>query len=105
MIKESDKDEKEFVKQIKVDIESYYRENPKYIIFFIYDPQKKTINKNNFYDFYFRSVSEQKFFTLFLETRKQELKETFIMWELTTVTSTSLRECGLCPMEFRITLI
>ena len=37
--------------------------------------------------------------------RKQELKETFIMWELTTVTSTSLRECGLCPMEFRITLI
>lgn len=50
MIKESDKDEKEFVKQIKVDIESYYRENPKYIIFFIYDPQKKTINNNNFYD-------------------------------------------------------
>ena len=49
MIKESDKDEKEFVKQIKVDIESYYRENPKYIIFFIYDPQKKTINNNNFY--------------------------------------------------------
>lgn len=50
MIKESDKDEKEFIKQIKVDIESYYRENPKYIIFFIYDPQKKTINNNNFYD-------------------------------------------------------
>lgn len=50
MIKESDKDEKEFIKQIKIDIESYYRENPKYLIFFIYDPQKKTINNNNFYD-------------------------------------------------------
>lgn len=50
MIKESDKDEKEFIKQIKIDIESYYRENPKYLIFFIYDPQKKTTNNNNFYD-------------------------------------------------------
>lgn len=50
MIKESDKDEKEFVKQIKIDIESYYRDNPKFIIFFIYDPQKKTVNNNNFYD-------------------------------------------------------
>ena len=39
-----------FIKQIKIDIESYYRENPKYLIFFIYDPQKKTINNNNFYD-------------------------------------------------------
>ena len=25
-------------------------ENPKYLIFFIYDPQKKTTNNNNFYD-------------------------------------------------------
>lgn len=50
MIKETDKDEKEFVKQIKIDIESYYRENPQYLIFFIYDPQKKTTNNNNFYD-------------------------------------------------------
>ena len=50
MIKESDKDEKEFIKQMKIDIESYYRYNPKYLIFFIYDPQNKTTNKNHFYD-------------------------------------------------------
>lgn len=50
MIKESDVNEKEFIKQIKIDIESYYRYNPKYLIFFIYDPQNKTTNKNHFYD-------------------------------------------------------
>lgn len=50
MIKESDTNEKEFIKQIKIDIESYYRYNPKYLIFFIYDPQNKTTNKNHFYD-------------------------------------------------------
>lgn len=50
MIKDSDNDEKEFIKQIKIDIESYYRYNPKYMIFFIYDPQNKTVNKNHFFD-------------------------------------------------------
>ena len=50
MIKDSDNNEKEFIKQIKIDIESYYRNNPKYMIFFIYDPQNKTVNKNHFYD-------------------------------------------------------
>ena len=50
MIKKSDKDEKKFIEQIKIDIESYYRYNPKYLIFFIYDPQNKTTNKNHFYD-------------------------------------------------------
>ena len=50
MIKDSDKDEKEFIKQIKIDIESYYRYNPKYMIFFIYDPQNKTVDRNHFFD-------------------------------------------------------
>lgn len=50
MIKDSDNNEKEFIKQIKIDIGSYYRNNPKYMIFFIYDPQNKTVNKNHFYD-------------------------------------------------------
>lgn len=50
MIKEKDTDEKEFIKQIKIDIESYYRSNPRYMIFFIYDPENKTKDKNNFYD-------------------------------------------------------
>jgi len=37
--------------------------------------------------------------------QKTRIKGNVHYVELTTVTSTSLRECGLCPMEFRITLI
>lgn len=50
MIKEKDYDEKKFIEQIKVDIQSYYRIKPKYIIFFIYDPQNKTKDKKHFED-------------------------------------------------------
>lgn len=50
MIKQKDKDEKKYIEQIKVDIESYYRYEPKYMIFYIYDPMDKTKNQENFND-------------------------------------------------------
>jgi hypothetical protein len=50
MIKEKDYDEKKFIEQIKIDIQSYYRIKPKYMIFFIYDPQNKTKDKKHFED-------------------------------------------------------
>ena len=50
MIKDNDYNEANFVEQIQVDMQSYYRYNPKYIIFFIYDPQNKTKDKNHFFD-------------------------------------------------------
>jgi hypothetical protein len=49
MIKEKDKDEKNFIKQIKEDIESYNKHPDfKEFIVFIYDPYKKTKDKKNF---------------------------------------------------------
>lgn len=50
MIKQTDRDEKNFIEQIKVDILSYYRYKPKYMIFYIYDPLDKTENEQNFKD-------------------------------------------------------
>ena len=50
MIKDNDYNEANFVEQIQVDMQSYYRYSPKYIIFFIYDPQNKTKDKNHFFD-------------------------------------------------------
>lgn len=50
MIKQTDRDEKNFIEQIKVDILSYYRYKPKYMIFYIYDPLDKTKNEQNFKD-------------------------------------------------------
>ena len=49
MIKEKDNNEKEFIKQLKEDIQSYYvYEYIKELICFVYDPYKKTKDKNNF---------------------------------------------------------
>ncbi len=49
MMKESDTDEKEFIEQLKVDIQSYYRYNElKHLIMFVYDPQNKTRDLENF---------------------------------------------------------
>lgn len=50
MIKESDRDEKEFIRQIKEDIQSYYRYEPKYMIFYVYDPFDKTKDEQTFKD-------------------------------------------------------
>lgn len=50
MIKVSDKDEKEFIKQLKIDFNDYATwKGLKDLIVFIYDPYNKTTNKNNFY--------------------------------------------------------
>lgn len=50
MIKKSDKDEKEFIKQLKVDFNDYAAwKDLKDLIVFIYDPYNKTTNRNNFY--------------------------------------------------------
>lgn len=51
MIKDSDNDEKEFIGQLKDDIQSYYRYSYlKDLIIFVYDPQNKTKDVNAFYD-------------------------------------------------------
>lgn len=50
MIKERDRDEKEFIRQIKEDIQSYYRYEPKYMIFYVYDPLDKTKDEQTFKD-------------------------------------------------------
>lgn len=50
MIKGKDRDEKEFIRQIKEDIQSYYRYEPKYMIFYIYDPLDKTKDEQSFKD-------------------------------------------------------
>lgn len=51
MIKESNFDEKEIIKQLKIDINDYatWREL-KHLIVFVYDPLNKTSNRNNFYE-------------------------------------------------------
>ena len=50
MIKAKDKDEKEFVKQLKIDFNDYAAWNGlRDLIVFVYDPFNKTTNKNNFY--------------------------------------------------------
>lgn len=50
MIKDSDKDEKEFIKQLKIDFNDYATwKELKDLIVFIYDPYNKTTNRNNFY--------------------------------------------------------
>ena len=50
MIKEKDKDEKEFIRQLKVDFNDYATwAELKDLIVFVYDPYNKTTNKNNFY--------------------------------------------------------
>ena len=50
MIKKKDKNEKEFVEQLKIDIQSYY--SYPYIddlLIFVYDPENKTQDIQNFY--------------------------------------------------------
>lgn len=51
MIKEKDDNHKKFVKEIQEDMELYHR-NPdlEELIFFIYDPEDKTLNDHDFYD-------------------------------------------------------
>ena len=50
MIKDSDKDEKEFIKQLKIDFNDYATwKGLKDLIVFVYDPHNKTTNRNNFY--------------------------------------------------------
>ena len=50
MIKAKDKDEKDFIKQLKIDFIDYAAWNElKDLIVFVYDPLNKTTNKNNFY--------------------------------------------------------
>lgn len=51
MIKESDSNEKDFVEQLKNDIQSYHScEWLKHLVCFVYDPFGKTKDKQNFYD-------------------------------------------------------
>ena len=51
MIKDSDMNEDKFIKEIKEDIQSYYKyPNLKWLIVFVYDPFRKTRDDNNFYD-------------------------------------------------------
>lgn len=50
MIKEKDANEKAFVRQVSEDIQLYYRYNPKYMIFYIYDPFDKTSDEQNLKD-------------------------------------------------------
>lgn len=51
MIKQTDADEKSYIKQIKIDINDYAAwRDLKNLIVFIYDPFNKTTNKNNFYE-------------------------------------------------------
>lgn len=51
MIKEKDNNEKEFIRQLKEDIQSYYKyEKLSDLIFFIYDPQNKTTDRTLFSD-------------------------------------------------------
>lgn len=50
MIKAKDRDEKEFIKQLKIDFIDYAAwKELKDLIVFVYDPFNKTANKNNFY--------------------------------------------------------
>lgn len=50
MIKESDINEKKFIEELKIDIESYHSNpNLEFLFAFIYDPQNKTKDKQNFY--------------------------------------------------------
>ncbi len=50
MIKINDKDEKEFIKQLKIDFNDYSTwKNLKDLIVFVYDPYNKTTNRTNFY--------------------------------------------------------
>ena len=51
MIKEKDTNEKEFIEQLKNDIQSYYKYKfLKDLLIFVYDPQNKTRDVQNFYD-------------------------------------------------------
>lgn len=51
MIKESDTDEKKFIEQLKIDIQSYYLyDKLKHLLVFVYDPQNKTKDINAFYN-------------------------------------------------------
>lgn len=50
MIKSKDKDEKDFIKQLKIDFNDYAAwKDLKDLIVFVYDPFNKTTNRNNFY--------------------------------------------------------
>lgn len=50
MIKAKDKDEKDFIKQLKIDFIDYAAWNElKDLIVFVYDPFNKTTNRNNLY--------------------------------------------------------
>lgn len=51
MIKEKDSNEKKFIEELKVDIQSYYEcKWLKHLICFVYDPFCKTRDKQNFFD-------------------------------------------------------
>ena len=91
MIKDSDKDEKEFIKQIKIDIESYYRYNPKYMIFFIYDPQNKTVDRNHFFDLQGRTkkmdeTGEYEFEVITILEKKNKRKRRKVMKKVLDMT-------------------
>lgn len=50
MIKNSDANEKKFIEELKIDFESYHSNpNLEFLFAFIYDPQNKTKDKQNFY--------------------------------------------------------
>ncbi len=51
MIKQKDTDEKEFIKQLKIDFNDYATwKELKHLLVFVYDPYNKTTNTNNFYE-------------------------------------------------------
>lgn len=51
MIKAKNQDEKEFIKQLKIDINDYATwDKLKHLLVFVYDPFNKTTNRNNFYE-------------------------------------------------------
>ncbi len=65
MIKASDSNEKEFVEQLKTDIQSYHQSAwLRHLICFIYDPFDKTKDKQNFYDLTGHQTVNGKGFTI-----------------------------------------
>jgi len=65
MIKEADSNEKEFVEQLKTDIQSYHQsEWLKHLICFVYDPFGRTKDKQNFYDLAGHQTINGKGFTI-----------------------------------------
>lgn len=63
MIKQSDTNERDFIEQLKQDIQSYYAGNwTSTLICFVYDPFHKTKDKQNFYDLNgFQTIRDKTF--------------------------------------------